>query len=109
MRIKREEPLRQRPLFAFLKSTNMILSDFGCVSLSCTIWNFLFRTFVHSAAPAVDTAPTTANVPIALRIFLVSITFTSIKAPVESARKKKRKRLQGRPNENRCPVGAIFD
>ena len=95
---KKEEPLRQRPLFAFLKSTNMILSDFGCVSLS-----------VHSAAPAVDTAPTTANVPIALRIFLVFITFTSIKAPVESARKKKRKRLQGRPNENRCPVGAIFD
>ena len=92
---KKEEPLRQRPLFAFLKSTNMILSDFGCV--------------VHSAAPAVDTAPTTANVPIALRIFLVFITFTSIKAPVESARKKKRKRLQGRPNENRCPVGAIFD
>lgn len=90
MRMKKGRAAASAAPLAFLKSTNMILSDFGCVSLSCTIWNFLFRTFVHSAAPAVDTAPTTANVPIALRIFLVSITFTSIKAPVESARKKRK-------------------
>lgn len=39
IRAEREEPLFQRPrsLFAFLKSTNIILSDFGCVSLTLTI------------------------------------------------------------------------
>ena len=89
MRIKREEPLCQRPLFAFLKSTNIFLSVFGCVCLSLCFCYFLSRTFVHRAAPAVDTAPTIANVPIVLRIFLVFTTVTSIK---DSARIAKNKR-----------------
>ena len=77
-------------LLAFLKSTTITLSDLECVFFALTNLSLSSKTFVHNAAPAVDTAPTITNVPIVLKIFLVSTSITSIKVTADLAKIKKK-------------------